>query len=58
MPNLMYLTTFADMAAHDAHWNSFRTDPEWIKLSAVPEFKNTVSKSVKVLLHPTAYSDL
>jgi hypothetical protein len=24
MPNLMYLTTFADMAAHDAHWDAFR----------------------------------
>ena len=57
MPNLMYLTTFADMAAHDAHWNSFRTHPEWVKLSAIPEYKNTVSKSVKILLHPTDYSD-
>lgn len=58
MPNLMYLTTFADMVTHDAHWNSFRTHPDWVKLSAVPEYKNTVSRSVKILLHPTGYSDL
>jgi len=57
MPNLMYLTTFADMTAHDAHWAAFRAHPEWIALSALPEFKNTVSRSVKLLLHPTDYSD-
>lgn len=57
MPNLMYLTTFADMPAHDAHWDAFRAHPDWKTLSALPEYKNTVSKSVKYLLHPTDYSD-
>ena len=57
MPNLMYLTTFADMAAHDAHWNAFRTHPDWKTLSSLPEYKNTVSKSIILLLHPTDYSD-
>jgi hypothetical protein len=58
MPNLMYLTTFSDMPAHDAHWEAFRAHPDWKTLSALPEYKNTVSKSVKLLLHPTDYSDL
>jgi len=57
MPNLMYMTTFADMSAHDAHWNAFKNSPEWKKLSAMAEYKNTVSKNVTVLLHPTDYSD-
>ena len=57
MPNLMYLTTFADMAAHDAHWDAFRNHPDWKKLSALDEYKHTVSKSVKILLYPTDYSD-
>jgi len=57
MPNLMYLTTFADMPSHDAHWEAFRAHPDWKALSALPEYKNTVSKSVKLLLHPTDYSD-
>jgi hypothetical protein len=57
MPNLMYMTTFADMAAHDAHWNAFRNSPDWKKLSALTEYKNTVSKNVTILLHPTDYSD-
>lgn len=58
MPNLMYLTTFADMPAHDAHWDAFRAHPDWKALSALPEYKNTVSKSIKLLLHPTDYSEL
>jgi hypothetical protein len=57
MPNLMYLTTFADMAAHDAHWDAFRNHPEWKKLSALSEYQHTVSNSVKMLLYPTDYSD-
>lgn len=57
MPNLMYLTTFADMPTHDERWATFRAHPEWKALSALPEYQNTVSKSVKLLLHPTDYSD-
>lgn len=57
MPNLMYLTTFADMASHDAHWKTFGSHPEWKKLSSLPEYKNTVSKAVIILMHPTDYSD-
>jgi hypothetical protein len=57
MPNLMYLTTFADMAAHDAHWETFKNHPNWKKLSALPEYQHTVSKSIKMLLFPTDYSD-
>lgn len=57
MPNLMYMTTFADMTSHDARWNDFRNSPVWKKLSALTEYKNTVSKNVTLLLHPTDYSD-
>lgn len=58
MPNLMYLTTFSDMVAHDAHWDNFRNHPDWKKLSALDEYKHTVSRSVKMLLFPTDYSDI
>jgi len=57
MPNLMYLTTFADMPTHDARWKAFGSHPDWKALSAMPEYQHTVSKSVKHLLHPTDYSD-
>ncbi len=58
MPNLMYMTTFEDMASRDEHWNSFRVDAEWKKLSAMDYYKNTVSKSDVILLNPTEYSQI
>ena len=58
MPNLMYMTSFADMPSHDAHWKAFVAHPDWKKLSSLDEYKNTVSKAVILLLHPTDYSDL
>ena len=58
MPNLMYLTTYSDMKSHDEHWDTFRSHPDWKKLSGMEEYKHTVSHSVKVLCHPTDYSDI
>lgn len=57
MPNLMYMTTFADIKTHDELWKEFGASPEWKKLSAMDEYKNTVSKVHVHLLHPTSYSD-
>ena len=58
MPNLMYMTTFANMAAREAHWKTFGADPEWKQLSARPEYQNNVSHIDITFLRPTAYSDL
>jgi hypothetical protein len=58
MPNLMYLTTFSDMKSHDEHWLSFRNHPDWKVLSGMEKYKNTVSKSVVWLMHPTSYSQI
>jgi hypothetical protein len=57
MPNLMYMTTFADMKTHDEQWKAFGATDEWKKLSGMEEYKNTVSKAKPYLLHPTDYSD-
>jgi hypothetical protein len=57
MPNLMYMTTFSDMKSHDEHWKKFVDSEGWKKLSAMDEYKNTVSKANPYLLHPTSYSD-
>ncbi|HEY5510620.1 MAG TPA: NIPSNAP family protein [Prolixibacteraceae bacterium] len=57
MPNLMYMTTFADLASRTAHWSAFSAHPNWKKISGMAEYKNTVSKSVILFLHPTDYSD-
>lgn len=58
MPNLMYMTSFENMAARDAHWKTFSNDPEWKKLSAMPEYQHNVSHSDIILMHATDYSDL
>lgn len=57
MPNLMYMTTFSDLASRTSHWDAFKAHPDWKKLSGMPEYKNTVSKSVILFLHPADYSD-
>jgi len=57
MPNLIYMTTFENKADRDAHWASFRIDPDWKALSAKPEYKNNVSRSVITFLRPAEYSD-
>lgn len=58
MPNLMYMTTFENKASRDEHWNAFRDDPQWKKLSGMSEYKNNVSKIEIFFLHPTDYSDI
>ena len=57
MPNLMYMTTFNDMATRDSLWDEFRVAPEWMKLKEIEKYKNTVSHADIHLLYPTEYSD-
>ena len=60
MPNLMYMTAFENMAAHDEHWKAFSNDPLWKKISAMPEYENkvSVSRNDRILMHATDYSDI
>lgn len=57
MPNLMYMTSFENMADRDAHWKSFSSAPKWKKMSGLPEYQNNVSKNTSFFLRTTAYSD-
>lgn len=60
IPNLTYLLAFDDDEARNAAWTRFRTDPEWIKLKAIPEYedKRIVSKITNKLLTPASYSQI
>lgn len=58
MPNLMYMTTFENREARDAHWKSFVSDPQWKTLSVMPEYQHNVSKNEQTYLRPTEYSDI
>ncbi|MCJ8167335.1 NIPSNAP family protein [Pontibacter sp. E15-1] len=58
MPNLIYMTSFENMAERDKKWKAFGQDPDWKTLSAKPEYANNMQHADIYLLHPTAYSDL
>ena len=58
MPNLMYMTSFENKASRDEHWKAFGSDPQWLKLKAMPEYQNNVSKIDIIFMHPTEYSEL
>lgn len=59
-PNLTYLLVFKDMADHDKCWNTFRADPEWLKLKAIPEYADAklVSKIIKTFFVPAEGSQI
>ncbi len=57
MPNLMYMTSFDDKESRDAHWKTFVDDPEWKRLSGLPQYQKNVSKADIIFLRPTNYSD-
>jgi len=59
-PNLTYMITFKDLDDKAAHWKSFVDDPEWKKISSVPEYADAllVSKITSTMLVPTDYSGI
>ena len=60
LPNLIYMLTFENMAAHDKNWGAFGADPEWKKLSTTPGYTDPeiVTNISNVFLRPTAYSQI
>lgn len=57
MPNLVYMTSFNNMAERDAKWKDFSADPVWKDISTRPKYLNTVSHADIILTHATEYSD-
>ena len=60
MPNMTYLTPFADLAARDKAWDAFGADPAWIKARAesIQKGGQIVDQSTITLLRPTAFSPI
>lgn len=58
LPCLTYMISFKDMEERDASWKKFIDDPEWKRISKLPEYANTVSRIHKIFLEPTSYSQL
>jgi hypothetical protein len=59
-PNLTYMVTFDDMAAHDAHWKSFGGDAEWKKISSIPYYADSklVSRITSIFIVPVTCSQI
>jgi hypothetical protein len=59
-PNLIYMITFDDMVSHDSHWKAFGSDPEWKKISAIPDYADAklVSRITSTMLAPSACSQI
>jgi NIPSNAP len=58
MPNLMYMTTFENMADRESHWKAFSNDTQWKTLTGLPEYQNNVQHADIIFLRPTDYSDI
>jgi hypothetical protein len=58
LPSLTYMLVFADVAAREKAWATFRDDAEWLKLSAEPAYAGIVSGIDSALLRPTDYSPI
>jgi hypothetical protein len=59
-PNLTYMITFDDMAEHDKNWKTFISDPEWKRISGIPEYADAkiVSHITSTFLVPTSFSQI
>jgi hypothetical protein len=58
MPNLMYMTTFENMADRENHWKAFSNDAQWKTLTGLPLYQNNVQHADIIFLRPTDYSDI
>lgn len=60
LPNLTYMLTFRDQADRDRSWKQFVADPEWKRISSLPEYadKKILSKIEAVMLQPTDFSQI
>jgi NIPSNAP len=58
MPNLTYMLAFEDMADRDKRWGAFGGSADWKKLSADPQYKDTVSNITDIVLRPARYSQI
>jgi hypothetical protein len=60
MPNLTYMLSVPDAATMDAHWDAFRNNPDWKKMSSDPRyaFEAIVSNISNYVLTPLASSQI
>jgi len=60
LPNLTYMVAFENLSAREKNWAAFGADPEWRKLSTMPEYADSeiVSSISSLFLRPAPYSQI
>jgi len=58
LPNLTYLLAFEDKAKKDEAWKTFMENPDWLKLRADTQYKDTANKQKNIVLRPSKGSQL
>lgn len=58
LANLTYMLGFESPAAKEAAWLKFRAHPDWLKLKADPQYKDTANKITNIVLRPSKSSQL
>ncbi|MEO5997891.1 MAG: NIPSNAP family protein [Chitinophagaceae bacterium] len=59
-PNLTYMLTYDDMDERVKNWKIFGSDPEWKKISSMPDYADAkiVSHITSIFLAPTSFSQI
>jgi hypothetical protein len=58
LPNLTYLLAYESAEKKDAAWKMFIEHPDWNKLKADPQYKDTANKITNIMLRPSKGSQL
>ena len=58
LANLTYMLGFANKEEKESGWKRFREHPEWLKLKADPQYKDTANKITNIMLRPSKGSQL
>ncbi len=58
MPCLSYMLVFKNMEEREAIWAKFVAHPEWMVMSQLPQYANTVSNIIRIFLEPLPYSQV
>ncbi len=58
LPHLTYMLAFDDMAAREAAWARFGSNPDWNRIKDDPRWVDTVSSIHASFLRPASFSDI
>ncbi len=58
LANLTYMLAFASPAEKEAAWKRFLAHPDWQKLKADPQYKDTANKITNIMLRPSKGSQI